>query len=255
MKNALIRWTARKAGLALTLMSLLPAAFATSIPAGTYRLGSIPSGAAAPPVYGLRLDELVNVSAQHDIFTFDFDNPGSAMFLDWNGTDTVHIYGHTYGGVEYDGDTAWKNSGLFLNYLGIYTIDFVYNQRVGPVLGDVDGVQDIQANAYANVDTRNSGYVILPDGTRKNLVEEKGDYTYTFRFGDQGALGYPGWTGLSGWGWMSVIGPRGEIVHTDAQDWLFTATPYRGNEIPEPGMMSMMGAGLLAMGLYRRLRK
>ena len=70
---------------------------------GTYVLGDHPDGNAAPPTYGLRLDELINVTPGHDVFTFSFDAPGAEMRIDITsvGTDEyeLHIYGTAFGGL------------------------------------------------------------------------------------------------------------------------------------------------------------
>jgi hypothetical protein len=84
------------AAIAATITS---AASAASIQTGTYRLSNHPDGAAANPTYGMRLDELFNVTGGHDVFTFDFEAPGSAMYLDYDGT-SIHIYGTAFGGRD-----------------------------------------------------------------------------------------------------------------------------------------------------------
>ncbi len=69
---------------------------ATSI--GRYRLHNHPNGSKGPPLYGLRLDGLLTLD-HHDVFTFDFDAPESAMFMDLSATG-IHIFGRAFGGLD-----------------------------------------------------------------------------------------------------------------------------------------------------------
>ena len=70
------------AGLAL-LVTAVPVSAGLILQPGTYRLEDHPDGNAQPPGYGLRLDELIDVTDDHDIFTFSFDpdRPGVDMRL------------------------------------------------------------------------------------------------------------------------------------------------------------------------------
>ena len=72
-----------------------------------YNLNNHPDGSAADPTYGFRLDDLVDVNAGKDIWTFDFNHTLSSMFLEYDnsntapfGDDTVHIFGTAFGATR-----------------------------------------------------------------------------------------------------------------------------------------------------------
>ena len=47
-------------------------------------LGNHPDGGSAPPFYGMRLDELFDVTGNLDRFTVDFEAPGALVMLDFD---------------------------------------------------------------------------------------------------------------------------------------------------------------------------
>jgi len=248
MKNALTRWATVNTATLLSLLTLVPAANAGPLlPAGTYQLHSLAVGALAPPNYGLRLDELVDVTlGTHDFFTWDFDHPSSNMRLDWNGTDTMHIYGQAYGGVVNPG-VAYLSTGIYAPYLGVYNVDFTYNMRVQPVAGDMNGFQDIEVLGGSPA---NTGTIQLPGGLGTvNLVDFADASGRTIRFGDQGAVFF-GVPDIAAWGWLAVVDPNGVVNHRDGHDWLFGASP-----VPEPTTMSLIGGGLVLLGIQARRRR
>lgn len=208
------------------------AAFADPIIAGTYQLHNHPDGAVAPPGYGLRLDELDNATSGHDIFTFDFDKAGAAMFLTYDDSaQTVHIFGQAWGGRDVGGSYANDS------YLGIYAIDFLYDVNVADVPGD----DDIWVTAPP--DQQNTGSVTGPGGMPVYALSDISNGQYTFRFGDEDDdNGHRGFDGISGWGWVAVDGE-----HDDSQDWLFTAVL-----VPEPASISVLLVGLAAVCRRRR---
>jgi hypothetical protein len=214
---------------------------ATALPpaTGTYQLHDHPDGTEVPPAYGLRLDELFNATADHDVFTFDFDNALSNMRMDYTGT-TIHIYGVAFGGRDIG--NAYANDA----YRGVYTINFTYNFGVGIVPGDDD--------VYVNPGTHyNFGTITSPGGTTVNLRDGHYDASagqLDFRFGNEdNDLGHRGFNGLSGWGWLfhQVGGPTGTYVNDTSDDWLFTATL-----IPAPGTAALLGLGGLIAGRRNR---
>jgi hypothetical protein len=73
----------------------------------------------APPAYGLRVDELYDLTSGLDIFTFDFGHAQSKMWADLCGC-TLHIFGQAYGGL--DTGTTYGNP----TYAGVYKIDITY---------------------------------------------------------------------------------------------------------------------------------
>lgn len=201
------------------------------IASGQYRLHNHPDGNARPPLYGLRLDELYNATANHDIFTFDFDHPSSLMLMDVTPT-TVHIYGHVLGGRDAG------NAHAADQYLGIYTVNFLYNVGVGLATPDDDILVTLPPGEY------NYGTIQTPLG---HTIGLRDGHNYggnpNFRLGDgDNDLGHRGYPGISGWGWLFHNGR-----YVQSSDWLFTAVL-----VPTPGSIALMlAAGVLA-GTRRR---
>ena len=209
----------------------------------TYGLNNHPDGSARPPSYGLRLDELFNETGGNDIFTFDFDAVGSAMFMSISaGGDEIRIFGTVYGGR--DTGSSYAND----QYLGLYEVDFTYSTGVGLVPGD----DDLQV--LATMGSTNGGFIaplaVMDGGPSIGggpiaLGETANGSGMTFRFGDENNdNGHRGFNGFSGWGWISV---DGDPHAGQANDWLFTADP---EPIPEPAT-----AGLIALGALSLLRR
>ena len=73
----------RHAAAVCAVLAALSAAevHASLIVEGLYQLHNHPDGNQASPFYGLRLDELFQVTPGHDVFTFDFDHPDAAVVL------------------------------------------------------------------------------------------------------------------------------------------------------------------------------
>ncbi len=208
---------------------------AVTILPGLYKLHNHPDGAVDPPPYGMRLDEIYNVSGGLDIFTFDFDHPDSAMTLVYDDVNqTITIDGVAYGGRDIGG--SYANDG----YLGTYDIHFVYDMNVGVVPGD----DDLWCTSPNHT---NTGTILTPLNDSFNLSDVSSG-SYTFRFGDENNdLGHRGFDGISGWGWLALNGTR---YSQGADDWLFTAEYI----IPEPSAIAFLAIGLVAMNIHR-LRK
>lgn len=208
------------------------AAHAAVIVPGTYKLHNHPDGAARPPLYGMRLDELYNATTSHDIFTFDFDHAMSDMKMTLTAS-TIHIYGKAFGGRD--------NGGSFASdvYKGVYEIDFTYAIGVGPKPSDDDWW------VKYSPDMQNGGTIKTTLGDTI-LLRDKSNGTYQFRLGDEdNDAGHRGFAGISGWGWMNH-GPVGS-PHVDSSDWLFTASL-----IPTPGALALMGLGGLVAARRKR---
>lgn len=200
---------------------------------GLYQLKNHPDGSAQPPRYGMRLDELYNATAGHDVFTFDFDNALSDMKMMITAT-TIHIYGKSFGGRDTGAGYAADA------YAGVYDIDFTYSIGVGPVGGDDDWHV-----AYGGMMGQNSGTIKTTLLDTINLVDKSNGGEY-FRFGDEdNDAGHRNHPGLSGWGWLTH-GPTGS-PHVSDSDWLFTA-----ELIPTPGTFALLGLGALVAGRRKR---
>ena len=208
-------------------------AASASISTGLYALHNHPDGSERPPLYGARLDELYDVTTNHDVFTFDFDGANSAMFLTYDGS-TVHIYGHAFGGRDIGGDWATDI------YRGVYTFDFTYRYGVGLAPGDDDVLVD--PGSYYNV-----GSVLTPTGDRISLHDgHYGNGQPDFRFGNEdNDLGHRGFNGISGWGWIFHGGFTAPYVASS--DWLFTA-----QLVPTPGSLALLSAAAFMFRGRRR---
>ncbi|MGE0482042.1 MAG: hypothetical protein AB7Q17_16390 [Phycisphaerae bacterium] len=200
---------------------------------GRYVLRNHPDGAERPPLYGLRLDELYNATSGHDVFTFDFENTASAVFLDYDGS-TVRIFGRSFGGR--DVGSAYAND----SYRGLYDIDFTYAVGVGLATGDDDVWVDGPNHA-------NTGSIRGPNGALIGLWDERGGNPYSFRLGDENNdLGHRGFAGTSGWGWLN----HGSADrHVYSSDFIFTVG---AQVIPEPGAALL---GVLGLGAAAALRR
>ncbi len=125
-RSAWVRVSRALAGVAATAaLAGATAAHAASLADGFYRLLNHPDGAAAPPLYGLRLDGLIGPDIS-SIFTFSFEGNGAHMqmeFLLEGAKGTVHIFGKAFGGKDV-GD-SYENPVL-------WDIDFNYKIEAAP---------------------------------------------------------------------------------------------------------------------------
>ena len=219
---------------ASALFGTAGAANGATIDPGLYRLHNHPDGKINPPPYGARLDEIYDVTMDRDSFTLDFDHADSAVFLDYDGS-RIHIYGVARGGRDIGPDYAMDA------YLGLWTIDFVYDTGLGLVPGD----DDLYV-VNGGMSGLNFGSVMTPIPDTFEL-SDKHDATlgYVFRLGDEDDdLGHRGFTGISGWGWFMI----GDTFIIGADDWLFTA-----ELVPTPGS-GVLGLAAGAIVLARRRR-
>ncbi len=195
-----------------------------------YRLHDHPDGSAAKPFYGLRLDELIDATDDHDVFTFSFDTGGAETFLTLDepvtpGTGfSIRIHGTVFGGLIENHDYVAGMSGLA-------EIDFRYEMAV-PVDGDPDDLI-VHEPTSPNIGT------ILFMGEVISLADKASGEGFTFRLGNESHdNGHRGFDGISGWGWLLHGTSNGYV---QSSDWLFTL------EIPTPGTAALMA---IAMGLF-----
>lgn len=217
------------AGGAIALAMLASTASGASLGNGTYPLINHRSNALFPPGYGLRLDNMADVTPGEDNFTFDFNHPLSTMQMTKTAT-SVRIFGNSWGGRDIGSVYATDS------YLGVYAIDFTYNVGVSTVPGD-DDIHVTGAN-YAN-----TGTITLPGGTPVLLMSDyAGSFGYSFRLGDEDSdLGHSGAPGISGWGWLAVNGDD-----SGSKDWIFEVV------VPAPSALAMLGVGGLVASRRRR---
>ena len=203
-----------------TLALIVPAVSAQAqgrviLEPGSYGLRDHPNGTQGPPTYGLRLDELIDVTAGHDVFTFSFNHDMADMRLDITevGTDEfeLHIYGTAFGGLIQD-----HQYDAFVS--GVADIDFVY-MIAHPVDGDDDLI-------VTTPNFMNTG-VITFAGKTIDLFDRANSEGFTLRLGDENdGLGHRRYDGISGWGWLDH-GTAG--THIYSSDWLFTVVPTPGS--------------------------
>lgn len=222
---------------ALTLMN---SANAVGISPGVYSLSNHPDGTALPPPYGLRLDGLLTGDT-NEIYTFDFDDPQSSMFLDYDGAE-LHIYGSALGGQDAGG------GGYIAGTVAVWDIDFTYTVGVSQP-GSDGGLSDV----FVNADNSNFGTISSSLGAFE--LEDQSDNGNStglaFRFGDEGGGGHRGFNGISGWGWLNHGSDciAGSCSHIYDSDWLFTATL-----VPVPAAVWLFGSALGLLGWVRRNR-
>ena len=213
---------------------------------GTYSLNNYPGGVSRSPYYGLRINELVDVTpGKLDVFTFDFNHPQSNMFLDFDGS-TFHIRGTAFGGLNH-------GRGYSTDTAGLWNIDFTY----GGVTTAAGGT-----NLVVPVGQRpNSGTISFIGNPESNQVARLlgpgpislFDYApstaYSFRLGDDVTADGRGGsqTGMVGSGWVTRSGG-----HTNAAsfDWLFGVSP-----VPVPGAIFLAVVGLASAGAVRLGRR
>lgn len=210
-----------------------------------YNLSNHPDGNAAPPAYGLRLDELIDVTSGHDTFTFDMDHALSDVVLRYDdagttGTssdDSIRFFGNIYGGLDVGTSYDPANSG-------VWYLDFTYTKNI-----TVSGTSlTVTAEDVANTGTITS-LTGLNGGNPISLFDEDGGHGFSFKFNnvDDHRLsgGQQGQGIYVGWGWLSSHAPNQRI---SANDWIMTGAP-----VPEPASMAVLGLGCLAF-LRRRKR-
>ena len=227
------------------VMPCAAAAFAVLLASGPASAGLIlptdvrlpladhPDGNAAPPTYGLRLDELINVTPGHDRFTFSFEHPSATMqiLLTEVGINefSVRIWGTAFGGLVVNNEYDPLLSGLV-------EIDFTY-MLAHLAAGDDDLI--VTTPSFTN-----TGWIMF-NGSTIDLFDRANSDGFTFRLGnDDDDMGHRDFDGISGWGWLDHGEPG---TYVPASDWLFTV-------VPNPGTTALMAiaAGLFAKGRRRR---
>lgn len=192
--------------------------------------------------YGLRLDNLVSTG----LYFFDFEDPGSAMFLEYDAaTKRVRVYGVAYGGRS-GGSRFTTDPGES----GYWNINFTYASNVQDNGSADPGLLEIMstpANAIAN-----NGFIQLQGGFPAILLYEDrslsmGEVTFVMKPDGKGAG--PGGTDVpgiqAGRGWLTY---NSNNAATGAiQDWAFVAVV-----VPEPSVPLATAFGSLFFWVRRR---
>lgn len=221
-----MRIRAAAPGVAGAVVALLTsAASAAALNDGLYFLSNHPDAAQAPPGYGLRLDDLIDVTPGKDVVTFDFNDSRSDMLMEISGS-RIRIFGTAFGGLDTGGEYDEDLSGL-------WEIDFTFNS-VEKMPNDNDFW--VPAGSPTNTGTIAAQFGAFGEIP---LFDFAGGHPFTFRLGDENSDdGHRGFDGISGWGWMSY----GDGEHVKSSDWLFTAVP-----VPVPPAVLLGAAGLAGM--------
>ena len=214
---------------------------------GTFFLNNHLDGNEAPVFYGLRLDELVDVTEGHDIFTFDFEHDDADVRITV-GSTSIRIFGTAFGGLR-DGDGYGDSS------VGLWDIDFTYS-----AFDFASGDDDRETIGLAPDD--HFGTIAPQFDDTVFWLQDQDNGEFSFRLGDEDDdNGHRGFEGISGWGWLNhapfqgspddlAAGPTEVFPHTYSSDWLFTVGEQA--PVPEPASAVVFMAGSLILLRRRR---
>ena len=222
--------------------TLLSSASALDINAGTYELGNHPDGNAAPPGYGLRTDELVDVTANNDVFTFDFEDDASNMQLTYDDVaNTIRIFGTAFGGLD-------TGTGYHADWSGTWSIDVTYSNVTLAEEDDDLWHIDNPPTFIGSLSLIAGGEKITETHTTPTNLFTDAEEAVVFRLGDdKDNNGHRGHDGISGWGDLQRI--RDQAAFGDGGYWLFTMST---TPVPAPAPTALMATGVFAMGIRRR---
>ena len=249
------RFAARWSMCAIALAGALVLAMATSAQAAkvvtVYQLMSHPDGTAAPPTYGLRLDNLylqtpTSGSASNTVggtTTFGFVDVKLTVTEDTvSGDISININGDVNGGVDIGGGYGYG--------AGDYTINFDYDFNV-QASGGGWLVSPQDAGNQGTI-TAGAGITDIDQGTTWTFYEEEGTGN-PFKFVPDGHRLTGDDSTFVGRGWVTY--DSGGTGVGGAQDWLFKApVDPEITLVPVPAA-AWMGLSLLGtMGGVRVLR-
>ncbi|MFB3087352.1 MAG: PEP-CTERM sorting domain-containing protein [Acidiferrobacterales bacterium] len=214
----------------------------------TYNLSDKDPGAQNPPDYGLRIDGLFGVEIS--IWTFSFDSTDVKMVIDTS-AQTAHIFGNVIGGK--DVGTSWGTEYSWY-------LDFMYTDIM---------ITDTTTGYWHAVDVGGDHINLSNSGTLELLSDEDVDGVYGGDGSDKGEfIAFADYKGgdffLSGSkgpyvsAWLAntsgFVDDPSSVVLADynrfgacCKDFGFKAT-----QVPEPGTLGLLGAGLLGLAFARR---
>lgn len=216
----------KQLGMCAIVGALALGADAGGLVIGEFALADHPDGSAAPPLYGLRLDNILDSGT----VTLSMDHFGDTVLtvVDDGGNLSINIAGTLWGG---------QISGNAYVSAEAYVVDMNYTVNVNPNGGGW---------VVAGVDAANSGSITrVSDNMSWDLYTvSDGSNSFVFRPDDHRLpTDANDWVGR---GWLST-NDDGTDSGGGNQDWLFTAT-----EIPAPGSALLALAGVAVMGRRRR---
>jgi len=227
--------------LGVAALAVVIGASSASAATHVFRLSDHPDGNAAPPTYGLRLDNLFSAHGvgPSGITTFSFVNVLLTVNDDtaMGGGIDINISGLIYGGVDAGASYGFGE--------GFYTVDFNYIMGVQP---DGDGwrTSPVSASNSGVVTSLGNGDVAAGE---QFFFYEKVSGGMPMQFVPDGhrlAGDNSTWVGR---GWHTYD-PQGGAGPGGSQDWLFV-----GHLVPAPAPLALGAAGLAGvMTLGRRRR-
>ncbi len=211
---------------ALAIAALALTATAASADVYEFAMFNHPDGNAAPPFYGLRVD---NMFGNGRINTFSIDHVGDSLLtVNEDGEDiSIHMEGTLFGGG--DGGDAHVNPEL-------YTYSFDYTDGVEKTSQgwQVVGTPDINGGTLTRVsDGAEFSFTTKANGDDVAFIFEADGHRIS---GDSDSWVGRGWV-------MSEGNPRS----SSTQDWLF-----RAEVVPAPGTIALGAMGGLLVTRRRR---
>ncbi len=217
-------------------------AFADPVVLSQSKLGDHPDGAARPPAYGLRLDNVFAGmgAGSSGTTTFSFQENGAGVILkilDTNSdgiADAINISGKIYGGVDTGGTYGFG--------AGLYDLDFTFSSGVNTEADGWTAGSFLTNQGSVTALATNGG---VAEGTSFNFFQRTDAMAKDFAF-LRDAHRFPGFGGLVGRGWVTFNSDGSGSAGT--QDFLFVAIP-----LPGSAGLAMAGLGLVAIRRRRAI--
>lgn len=203
--------------------------------------------------YGLRLDELVDVTGDHNPFTFDFDHDQSSMKLTYDGS-TIVISGLVWGGLD-------KGGSRDPDYATLWEVFFKYDAVVQALPDDdlivftptVRNTGWIKPIADGVVNPTNIPLFDEIDNNVQIGLSDQDHDGFTFRLGNENdGNDHHEHNPVSGWGWVNhtvSLNHTDAYEHESASAWQFTLNEL---SVPEPTTGPLSIIGFCVVMLLRR---